>query len=87
MTGDERYTRYYEEAVREGEENAMCYVLDGIEEYGRSQGRTEGREEGRKEQQREIITRFIKSGTIDMETIAEGVGVSVEVVKEIAEEM
>ncbi len=83
MTGDERYTRYYEEAVQEGEENAMCYVLDGIEEYGRSQGRTEGR----KEEQREIITRFIKSGTIDMETIAEGVGVSVEIVKEIAEEM
>ncbi len=43
MTGDNRYIEYYEDALEKGVDTAMCYVLDGIEEYGRKEGRLEER--------------------------------------------
>lgn len=80
MTNDNRFEEAYNENVEGGPKN-MCDVLDRVENKGRAEGRAEGRQEGEIKAKRESAINFAKMN-IPVETIAQGLNVSIELVKQ-----
>lgn len=80
MTNDNRFEEAYYDHAEGGPQN-MCDVLDRVENKGRAEGRAEGRQEGEIKAKRESAINFAKMN-IPVETIAQGLNVSIELVKQ-----
>ena len=69
----------------------MCKIMEEIaareRDEGKNEGRLEGKIEGKIEEKKETVFRFLEMGERSLEKIAKVCGLSVNTVKELAENL
>ncbi len=82
VTGDDEYSRLYEESLKEreekGEDVTVCEVIDMFKQEGRIEGRIEGHAAGRIEGREMAIMEMVQDGDLPIEKAAKKLKLSIE---------